>query len=233
MYPYRTVERALTRMHGDTGAAALRISARVKHFIRLGFTPESPGKGQRISYTFEDVAKWAYAVQVLEYGLDPTAMLFVVQKTWEQVWRAMNKGDHGQNELMVATPNAISVSGGWNAFKLGIRQFQTFRPDWTQIDRLLVINVSKGSRDLRSAINETEAGKLRDLSAEIAHVKAGEATGAYMAAAMKNLVPGLETHIGGINGGPLVQQRGPDGNLHAVEPTPRKLKRAAKPSDPT
>ena len=166
MYPYKTVERVLTRMHGDTGAAALRINAKVKHFIRLGFTPESPGKGQRISYTFENVAKWAYALQILEYGLDPTAMLSVVAQTWERVWPAINKGNHGQNELMVATPNAISHPSGWGAFAFDIRQSQQYQPDWAEIDRTMVVNVSRVSRSLRSALEEVEVGTFQGASVE-------------------------------------------------------------------
>lgn len=231
MHPYKMVERALTRMHGDTGAAAMRINAKVKHFIRLGFTPESPGKGQRISYTFENAAKWAYGLQILEHGIDPTAMLRVVQQTWESVWRAMEKGNHGQNELMVATPNAISHPDGWHAFAFGIRQSQQYQPDWSEIDRTMVINVSRVSRRLRTALEEAEAGMLRDLSDEIKSIRAGEANLAHIAAALQNATPGAELHIGGINGGALVQERGPDGELRDVLPAPRKPRRATKPID--
>ncbi len=178
MYPYRTVERALTRLHGDSGAASLRISARIKHFIHLGFTPESPGKGKRISYTFEDVAKWAYALQLLEYGMDPTAMKFAVQKSWEDVWPVMEKEDIGQNDILFAGPRAISYPNSWAAFEIMIMTAGT--PAYNAVIGGLnffgrmMINLSAISRELWAALEEAEAGILRDLSDEVRRIKAGE-----------------------------------------------------------
>ena len=178
MYPYRTVERALTRLHGDSGAASLRISARIKHFIHLGFTPESPGKGKRISYTFEDVAKWAYALQLLEYGMDPTAMKFAVQNSWEDVWPAMEKEDVGQNDILFATPRAISYPSSWAAFEpmvltVGTKAYDAVLGGLNYLGRIM-INLSGISRDLWAALEQAEAGILRDLSDEVRRIKAGE-----------------------------------------------------------
>ena len=178
MYPYRTVERALTRLHGDSGAASLRISARIKHFIHLGFTPESPGKGRRISYTFEDVAKWAYALQLLEYGMDPTAMKFAVQNSWEDVWPAMEKEDVEQNDILFATPRAISYPNSWAAFEIrvltaGTSAYNAVLGGLDFFGRMM-INLSAISRELWAALEEAEAGILRDLSDEVRRIKAGE-----------------------------------------------------------
>ncbi len=178
MYPYRTVERALTRLHGDSGAASLRIGARIKHFIHLGFTPESPGRGKRISYTFEDVAKWAYALQLLEYGMDPTAMKFAVQKSWEDVWPAMEKEDCGQNDILFASPRAISYPNSWAAFEVSVLSHGT--PAFEMASRSvgffrsMTINLSAVSRELWAALEEAGAGVLRDLSDEVKRIKAGE-----------------------------------------------------------
>ncbi len=226
MYPYRSVERALTRTHGDSGAAAMRVSNRLKHLIRIGFTPETPGKGRHISYSFEDAAKWAYAFQVLEYGLDPTSMLFVIQQTWKNVWRAMEKENNGQNELMVAIPNAISHSDGWRVFDFGIYHSQEYQPDWTSIKRIMIINLSMTSRDIRSALAEAEAGTLRDLSEEVERIKAGEATFAHVNAALRNATPGAALAI---SGKPLVQEQAGDGTWHVVLPRLPKSRRPTKP----
>ena len=178
MYPYRTVERALTRLHGDTGAAALRISARIKHFIRLGFTPVSPGKGQRISYTFEDVAKWEYALQILEYGIDPTAVYSVVQQSWSRVWPTMEEEDTGQNEILIATPRAISYPDSWAAFDFNVMHSNelAFSATVTSVNffRRMMVNLSAVSRELWAALEEAEAGVLRDLSDDVKRIKASE-----------------------------------------------------------
>lgn len=165
-------------LHGDSGASALRISARIKHFIHLGFTPESPGRGRRISYTFEDVAKWAYALQLLEYGMDPTAMKSAVHKSWEDVWPAMEKADEGQNEILFATMRAISYPDSWVSFEVMILSSDT--PAYSAVlnglnfFRRMMLNLWLISRELWSALEEAEAGVFRDLSDEIKRIKAGE-----------------------------------------------------------
>ncbi len=226
VYPYRSVERALTRTHGDSGAAAMRISNRLKHLIRIGLTPETPGKGRHISYSFEDAVKWAYAFQILEYGLDPTSMLLVIQQTWRIVWHVMQKETNGQNELMVAVPNAISHPDGWRFFDFDIYQYQTYQPDWTSVKRIMIINLSMISRDLRSALAEAEAGTLRDLSEEVERIKAGEATFAHANAALRNTTPDAALAI---SGRPLVQEQAGDGTWPVVLPRLPKSRRPTKP----
>ncbi|WP_237482664.1 hypothetical protein [Lichenibacterium dinghuense] len=67
-----------------------------------------------------------------------------------------------------------------------------------------------------------------DLPHETRVAEAAAAAQAGIAAALQNATPGAELHIGGVNGGPLVQERGPNGELREVVPTPRKPKRTPK-----
>lgn len=111
-YPYSAVACALVELHGGSGAAALRISARIKHFIHLGFTPDSPGRGRRISYTFEDVAKWALALEVAQFGMDPTVFTRFVSEAWSMVRPEALTSQRG---LLVFEPATLSAPDEWSA----------------------------------------------------------------------------------------------------------------------
>ena len=157
MYPYRTVEKALAKVHGNTDAAATRVSARVKHFIRLGLTPMSPGKGKRIDYTFDDVAKWHYALEILEYGIDPTAMQSMLIKTWNAVMPFLKDTDEEKNYLLYIVPRAISHPNTWVEFEYTIREADVEKRNWHQTRRLMIINLSGLGFDIRTALAEAEA----------------------------------------------------------------------------
>ena len=180
MYPYKTVERALTRLHGDSPAAAVRVSNRLRHFSRFGFAPQKPGKGRHIVYSFEDVAKWAYALRILEFGADPTEGYAVVQKTWEDVWPAFEAEDLGQNQIFIASPGGISHPNSWAAFDGTILSSDSpaFLAVATSVNFFgrMMLNLSAISRHLWAALEEAEAGVLRDITDEVARIEAGEAT---------------------------------------------------------
>ena len=162
MYPYRTVERALAKVHGNTDAAATRVSARVKHFIRLGLTPMSPGKGQRISYTFDDVAKWHYALEILEYGIDPTAMQSMLIQTWDAVLPHLRNTDDASNYILHIVPRAISHPKTWVEFDYNIYEAGRPKMNWDQTRRLMLINLSGIGFDIRTALAEAEAEEAGD-----------------------------------------------------------------------
>lgn len=154
MHTFQFVEQVLTELHGGGDFAKSRISSRIKHFNRLGFFPTSPGKGKRISYTFEDVAKWEYALQILEFGLDPTAMLFVVDKTWSHVFPRIEEEDSGRNDLIVITPRAVSYPGNWASFDFSVMDSASFGKSWNIIRRMMIINLSGLAFDLRLALSQ-------------------------------------------------------------------------------
>ena len=157
MYPYRTVERVLTKLHGNTEAAAARVSARVKHFNRLGLTPASPGKGKKIIYTFDDLAKWHYSLELLEFGIDPTALITIIYKTWDRVLMHIHWDHTGRNYLLNISPRVIAYPDTWLDFFWEIKDPAENNIEWSQVRRRMVINLSGLTADLRTALAEVEA----------------------------------------------------------------------------
>jgi len=78
-YTYQIVETALARVFGANEEAQRGIfRARLKHLQRSGLPSEAPGKGQRISYTDEQVCDWLVALQVAELGIDPVLVVALI-----------------------------------------------------------------------------------------------------------------------------------------------------------
>jgi hypothetical protein len=72
MYTYGQVERALAGLHGiPPERAAGKLRSRLKHFSRIGLTPSSPGKGQKLLYTPMDCARWAICLEFAELSTPP------------------------------------------------------------------------------------------------------------------------------------------------------------------
>lgn len=70
-FRYAEVEDALAQVHDIDEAARSTFNARIKHLQRIGLSPATPGKGQRISYSAYDVVFWALCLAFLEAGLPP------------------------------------------------------------------------------------------------------------------------------------------------------------------
>jgi hypothetical protein len=79
MFTYRQVEAALAGLHNVDDVSLGAFRGRIKHFQRLGVVPRSPGKGRKISYTFDDAFVWAFCLELSEFGMDPTIILIVTE----------------------------------------------------------------------------------------------------------------------------------------------------------
>lgn len=72
MFTYGQVERAIAELHGiPPEQAAGKLRSRLKHFQRIGLVPSSPGKGQKLSYTPLDAARWAICFEFAELATPP------------------------------------------------------------------------------------------------------------------------------------------------------------------
>jgi hypothetical protein len=86
MASYATVETALARLHDagpevQTGA----FRGRLKHLQRLGLPlGEKPGKGSRIDYDAQQIWQLAIALELAEFGIDPTKIVNIVKNAWQE-----------------------------------------------------------------------------------------------------------------------------------------------------
>ena len=158
MYPYKVVEAALARLHVENPSAMGAFRGRLKHLQRIGLVPSSPGRGKRIEYSFEDVAKWALALEVAEFGIDPLVIRQLVLSAWSGgIFRKIEKGNHGQNDLLIVKPNAVSHPHSWHMAANVEQESNVFNPRWSKNKRTMVINVTLMSRELREALLAVEA----------------------------------------------------------------------------
>jgi hypothetical protein len=84
-YTYKQVESALADLLDIDSEQRGALRGRIKHFQTLGVTPSSPGKGKKISYEFIDVYKWAFCLEFVQFGIDPT----VISEFYLKAWKAL------------------------------------------------------------------------------------------------------------------------------------------------
>ena len=82
-YPYAVVEIALAATLGVPEDARGALRGRIKRLQGLGLAAETPGKGKRIEYSRDAIDKWAIALRLGGFGLDPTAVAEFIQRAWE------------------------------------------------------------------------------------------------------------------------------------------------------
>ena len=104
MYSYGTVESALALVFRVSEDGIGKLQARVKNYIRIKFTPNQPGKGTNIQYTHENVVQWAIALQLQEFGLEPTQIQKQLAEHWEKIYILSANRDPNSDTLMLFNP---------------------------------------------------------------------------------------------------------------------------------
>jgi hypothetical protein len=87
MITYANVEDTLALIHGIKSKDRGAFRARIKHIQRIGIVPSSPGKGRKIDYAIEDIFKWAFCLQLIEFSIDP----ILVKELYEYSWKNVSK----------------------------------------------------------------------------------------------------------------------------------------------
>jgi len=82
MFRYGQVEAALAKLHGVDEEGMGAFKGVIIHLQRLGIVAASPGRGKRIDYRLEDVLKWAFCLELLEFGLDPKVISGYLAVLW-------------------------------------------------------------------------------------------------------------------------------------------------------
>ena len=171
MFRYAQVENALLAMHTPDEVHRGAMRARLKYFQRLGLTENAPGKGARVQYSFEDVATWAFGLQLAEFGIDPTRIAAIKLVVWSDV-RPYLLADHRGTHLCAFLPRMLSrdliddieqsdhrnsgilpLDGGNSGFHIVFRSSDL---DIAAPARALVINLTNLRQGLVNAIGETE-----------------------------------------------------------------------------
>ena len=106
MFRYAEVQAALAGLHGAYPDHMGAFRGRLQHFQRLGMAPASPGRGKSIVYAFEDVARWAFALELSECGIDPARIARLLPWAWLKVGPYLCEAHEGE-KLFFAVPTLM------------------------------------------------------------------------------------------------------------------------------
>ncbi len=157
MYTYKVVERALMLLHDIDAETRGAFRGRIQHLQRLGVTPSSPGKGKHIEYSYEDVAKWAFLLQLEEFGIDPTSAIHIMDKCWSKVSPHITPVMPDDPVLLIVDPGII-ISKRKKVFS-GVVQSSKWVPMGRGTIRALVVGLSYIGESLNAALIWAAEGK--------------------------------------------------------------------------
>ncbi len=173
MFRYKEVEAALAKVHDVDPENLSALKGRIIHLQRIGVGVASPGRGKKIEYAYEDVAVWAYCLQLAEYGLDPLAIRFYLDSTWSRVLPILGE-DADEDMIFYFLPNLMSrafVNGLGPKAQIDAGVIRLSRASVIEIKRVLTelgidekklrriatINLSQLRRDLIGALEAVQA----------------------------------------------------------------------------
>ena len=169
MFRYAEVQAALAGLHGAYPDHMGAFRGRLQHFQRLGMAPASPGRGKAITYAFEDVARWAFALELSECGIDPVRISRILPWAWLEVGPFLCNPHEGEKVffaspmLMIAqmveaetgAPTSIDFAKVYGAEKdryvFDVEEQEKLRPG-----RALLVNLSQLRSRLLNELQERE-----------------------------------------------------------------------------
>lgn len=195
MYPYRTVEQVVVKIYGYSSENIARqhaispnpdilsfrnstIIGRLKNLQRLGIGPKKTGKGNKISYTFTDIAKILFSLELTEFGPDPRLVMGLIHFSWATVEPYLGIADVGEGEYVfafepsfmtlwsyVSKADTLMYAGAEGGAHLGevfdvSRRLPTFGADTRDDRRLALVNLSALRRCLVDALDEVSRGDI-------------------------------------------------------------------------
>lgn len=167
MLGYAELETALARLHGagpDAQRGAFR--GRLKHLQRLGLPlGDKPGKGKRIDYSEEQVWQLALALELAQFGVDPSLIVELITKQWWFLKGGIREANRRVEQketddyFFVAPVAFMSAAWGTNKAKFSEDAGFLAGSEMTGIAfegderRALVVNVSEILRSLSNLLN--------------------------------------------------------------------------------
>jgi len=175
MYAYGQVEAALASIFYVREASKAALKGRIKHFQKLGLVPSSPGKGKRITYSFDDVWKWAVALTFCEFGVDPTEIYRILTKSFFGTYKEfIDHQDDSVDWFYAASPRFMSASFQKGIAASGEMTTQLIKASDISADtlnqlnssgRVIMFNYTILRRNLKDALDATEKKRAKKVDA--------------------------------------------------------------------
>jgi hypothetical protein len=110
MFTFAQVESALMSTFGVRDESKGAFKGRINNFQKLRLVPASPGKGKKIEYTFENVLTWAVALELSEFNIDPSKILYIISiLSHTPLWRSfMDDSDSTEDKYLLLHPCFVS-----------------------------------------------------------------------------------------------------------------------------
>lgn len=132
VYTYAQAEIILAALHGAVGKAQRgAFRSRLKNLKKLGIPRGvSPGKGAKVQYRDRHLYEWAFALELAEFGIDPTVIVKLMERAWDdEILPRFHTARHqingkGEDIYLVLRPNLAGAS--WD------RAVDPFTLTWTR-----------------------------------------------------------------------------------------------------
>lgn len=173
LFRYHQVETILAKYRVVRPGALGSLKGRLIHLRRVGLGAASPGTGKRIDYSYEDVARWAFCLELADFGIAPIEIAQIVPEVWREVRRVFLRELGPEQRFFVAQAELVAQSERDRArppLTPGISPVLAYEDRYVLasnevvpdvLERALVINLSNVARVLDVAVEIVVTAPVR------------------------------------------------------------------------